>query len=156
MTKCLFTQKWTDLIFGELSDQLNVTCLEQGVLLNKIRVEFAAIGEGYRQCHRSGILELKERERMVRNLRVQLADIKQRHQHLEDNFEQKQADAVAKVVAEKDQQIEAVQDELAAQEENCDQLHQSLKTLNSLFNTMRDNQVRVYTCTGTGIGWCVW
>ena len=45
MTRCLFKQKWTDLIFGELSDQLNVTCLEQGVLLQKIRVEFAHICE---------------------------------------------------------------------------------------------------------------
>ena len=140
MTRCLFTQKWTDLIFGELSDQLNVTCLEQGVLLNKIRVQFAHICEEYRMCHDSGITELKDRERLIRNLRVQLADIKQKHQHLEENFEQKQADAVAKVTAEKDDEISAVHADLRAQEDNCDQLHTSLKTLNTLFNTMRDNQ----------------
>jgi hypothetical protein len=77
MARCLFKQKWTDLVFGELSDQLNVTCLEQGVLLHKIRVQFASICEEFRQCHDSGVAELKEHERLMRNLRVQLADIKQ-------------------------------------------------------------------------------
>ena len=140
MTRCLFTQKWTDLIFGELSDQLNVTCLEQGILLQKIRVQFGRICEEYRRCHDLSVAELKTNERHMRNLRVQLADIKQKHEHLEKNFEAKQADAVARVVSEKDDEVAAVHNELRQQEENCDQLHTSLKTLNSLFNTMRDNQ----------------
>jgi hypothetical protein len=44
------------------------------------------------------------------------------------------------VAAEKDDDIGKVHEELRAQEESCDQLHTSLKTLNSLFNTLRDNQ----------------
>jgi hypothetical protein len=140
MVHCLFTQKWTDLIFGELSDQLNVTCLEQGLLLQKIRVQFARICESYRRSHDMGIQELKDHEREMRQMRVQLADIKQKHQYLENNFEQKQADAIAQVTAGKDQEISLVKDDLYAQVENCDQLHTSLKTLNGLFNAMRDNQ----------------
>jgi hypothetical protein len=140
VVRCLFAQKWTDLTFGEVADQLSVTCLEQGILLGKIRVEFARVCEDYRQAHDFGVAELKERERLARNLRVQLADIQQKHQDLEDNFEAKQADAVARVVAEKDAEIGAIQEELRAQENNCDQLHASLKTLNGLFNAMRENQ----------------
>ena len=40
LTEALVAQKWTDLVFGEVTDSMSVSCLEQGRLFLKLRQQY--------------------------------------------------------------------------------------------------------------------
>jgi len=139
----LFTQKWTDLIFGELADQLTVSCLEQGVLLQKLRVQYANNSQCLVTCYQSMVHKLVQAQQTVKRLTKSYEKLLDEKKHLDQTFEKKQAVAIAKLTETKDQEIASVRDEMDNLQALNDNLRTSLRTLNGIFSSMRGNQEAV-------------
>lgn len=139
----LFTQKWTDLIFGELADQLTVSCLEQGVLLQKLRVQYANNSQCLVTCYKTMVHKLVQAQQTVHRLTGSYEELLEEKKHLDQTFEKKQALAIAKLTEAKDQEISNVRDEMDNLQALNDNMRTSLRTLNGIFSSMRGNQEAV-------------
>ena len=75
LAAALFEQKWSDLVFGELHQQVIVTCLEQGKLLGRLRNQLAMCFALMCTAHSMTVHDLVEARRSIAFYRRRAAQL---------------------------------------------------------------------------------
>jgi len=59
LTAAHYEQKWTDIVLGELQSQVSISCLEQGSLLQKLRIQMASCFKMLSEAHLATIEDFR-------------------------------------------------------------------------------------------------
>ena len=75
LTAAIYEQKWTDLVLGELEDQMLVSCLEQGRLLRKLRARYAAVFGRMQGLHSKCLQDYTDTVRQMSQVQIALSNM---------------------------------------------------------------------------------
>ena len=137
LSKCLYEQKWTDLVTSELSTQLSVSCVEHGRILRDVRVRIASVFERMAMLHSDALWQLDAAVAALRESRAAAADFDKIRQEAEKRVHDSYADKMAameRTLKEKEDLAEAGQKE---SNEQVSRMGDTLRTLNGLFKDIQ-------------------
>jgi hypothetical protein len=132
-----FEQKWTDLTMGQMEEQLLVSFLEQGTLLSKMRARIANTFTRLVNVNKTVCVELHEAREAVNEAHNELEYLRKQQDNMEADFEAKLKLQLRDVEKQLLQEREDCERKMAESREQVDKMADTLKTLNSIFRTMR-------------------
>ena len=137
LTSMVFEQKWTDMVMGELQEQIGVSCMEQGRLLFALRKRYAHAFNTVVECHREMSTRLGESRRQRERLGQTLVDTKASLSVHEEQAVLQQEAAVQQardeLSVDMDKEKKKAQDAKVQMERTQD----TLRTLNGIFLQMQ-------------------
>ena len=137
LTATVFEQKWTDMVLGELQEQIGVSCMEQGRLLFALRRRYASSFNTLQRCHQDMTARLVESRHQRERLGQTLVDTKA---ELSVHEEQAKVDQDAAVQnARDDMQVQMEKEKKKASEarNQMERTQDTLRTLNGIFLQMQ-------------------
>eukprot|EP00753_Platysulcus_tardus_P001313 PLAT11262.2.p1 GENE.PLAT11262.2~~PLAT11262.2.p1 ORF type:complete len:1619 (+),score=780.24 PLAT11262.2:653-4858(+) len=139
LTSAMYEQKWTDLVGGELEEHVSVSCLEQGLLFRKLRQAYASIFLSLRAVHEELLRELDEARETIEADRVEIAALEASRTALGDQLRAAHAQEMAALRAAMSREKAEADRAAKEAEEQVEKMSETLKTLNAIFRTMRND-----------------
>lgn len=136
LTAAIYEQKWTDLVLGELEDQMLVSCLEQGRLMRKLRSRYAAVFGRMQQLHEKCLQDYSDTVRQMSQYKHDIGELESKQLRLEEDLNsvhQVQLDKLKAELAKERADCELETDTARAETEK---MSETLKTLNSVFKQL--------------------
>jgi hypothetical protein len=137
LTACIYEQKWTDLVLGEMEDQLLVSCLEQGRLLRKLRARCAKIFGRQQELHNSCVQQLAGNMQQVEIYKHNMAELEEKQQHMEQRLTTAHTEQMDKMLQELEDERAECKRQTADANSQVVKMSETLKFLNSIFKEMR-------------------
>ena len=137
LTAMIFEQKWTDMVLGELQEQIGVSCMEQGRLLLNLRKRYASAFNTIQRCHLDMTSRLGESRIQRERLGQTLVDTKAELSVFEEQALLDQEKAVQQ--AKDDMQVEMNKEKKKATDSKhqMERTQDTLRTLNGIFLQMQ-------------------
>ena len=137
LTSMIFEQKWTDMVLGELQEQLGVSCMEQGRLLYALRKRYAASFNTLQRCHVDMSERLGESRRQRERMGQTLVDTKAELEVIEEQAKVDQEHAVQQARDEMQVEMEKERKKAKDARTQMERTQDTLRTLNGIFLQMQ-------------------
>lgn len=129
LSRICFQQKWTDLVFGELVGQLQVSFLEQGNLAFHLRTEYGRLYFEFMDSHQQLIQLFHQTLEINRQNEIKIKTLNRAYEEAQDRAEGQYEGKIQQIQA----QAEATRQEcIAKQNDSTAQMMKMMETLKTL------------------------
>eukprot|EP00941_MAST-03F_sp_MAST-3F-sp1_P003070 g3070.t1 len=139
LTEAVVAQKWTDLVFGEVVSSVGNATNEQGRLMRKLRENFGHVFGLLWDTQSATLRYLLDAEEAQRNAEAEKDRLQAQVDSAEANFAIREEAAIAKVTAEKDNELSNLMEQLKESGAQNETLKVTLNTLNGIFKGLQKN-----------------
>ena len=137
LTATIFEQKWTDMVLGELQEQIGVSCMEQGRLLFALRKRYAQAFNTMHDANRDMMERLAAARSQREHLGQTLVDTKAQLGIHEEQAEVEREQALEAKESELRLEIDGERKKAEEAKHQQQRTQETLRTLNGIFLQMQ-------------------
>ncbi len=139
VTATVFEQKWTDMVLGELQEQIGVTCMEQGRLLFALRRRYAQAFNTMQDAHQDACRRLARSREQRERLGEALVETKSELGVYEEAARDAREKAVDEMRSEMQEEVDGERRKAQEARHQQERTQDTLRTLNGIFLQMRQD-----------------